>query len=61
MASVDHRPIDVTIKSDHDIKSLKVDQSQLNDVMVDSQSRNGIVEIATLRPGLRLYAFTFES
>ncbi len=61
MASANHTPIDVTIKSDLGVKTLTVDQSQLYDIVIDSQSRDSTVELTTKQSGLRLYAFTFES
>ncbi|MGQ0528111.1 MAG: redoxin family protein [Alphaproteobacteria bacterium] len=61
MESVDHSSKKVNIIRDGKPQSIEVNDSKLYDIVIDQESKEGVVTIQSEEPGVRLFAFTFES
>ncbi len=63
MESADGKPIGVTITNEDESHSNMIDvqQSSLYDIIIHKDKKDSTVVIKAGAPGLRLYAFTFES
>ena len=61
MESTDNRPKTVNVIRDGKEKTLTITDSKLYEIVVDQKSSESVVTIKSQNPGLRLFAFTFES
>lgn len=61
MESADKKPKRLRITRGGKTLTIKIDESKLYDIVVDEKSAEDRVVLEALDPGLRLFAFTFES
>lgn len=61
MESQDQKPKTVLIRQPSGEKRLRVDDSKLYEIVLNPIQKNDLVSIIAENPGLRMFAFTFES
>ncbi len=61
MASADGQPKTIDVVQNGITRTITIGESKLYDIVVNDQAQEGLVTLRATMPGVRFYAFTFES